>query len=43
VTGRMGRGVIDGRHRLSVTSLAGYRVWTEADVVSRSATRAAHR
>jgi acetolactate synthase-1/2/3 large subunit len=39
VTGRMGQGVIDGRHRLSVTSLAGYRFWTEADVVLAVGTR----
>ena len=38
-TGRMGQGVIDGRHRLSVTSLAGYRFWTEADVVLAVGTR----
>jgi acetolactate synthase I/II/III large subunit len=39
VTGRMGQGVIDGRHRLSVTSLAGYRFWAEADVVLAVGTR----
>jgi acetolactate synthase I/II/III large subunit len=39
VTGRMGQGVIDGRHRLSVTSLAGYRFWSEADVVLAVGTR----
>jgi acetolactate synthase I/II/III large subunit len=39
VTGRMGQGVIDGRHRLSVTSLAGYRFWAEADVVLAIGTR----
>src|SRR5258707_10857057 len=33
LTGRMGQGVIDGRHRLSVTLPAGYRFWGEADVV----------
>ena len=33
MTGRMGQGVIDGRHRLSVTSIAGYNYWIEADVV----------
>jgi acetolactate synthase-1/2/3 large subunit len=39
MTGRMGQGVIDGRHRLSVTSLAGYRFWGEADVVLAVGTR----
>jgi acetolactate synthase I/II/III large subunit len=39
VTGRMGQGVIDGRHRLSVTSLAGYNYWIEADVVLAVGTR----
>jgi acetolactate synthase-1/2/3 large subunit len=39
VTGRMGQGVIDARHRLSVTSLAGYRFWSEADVVLAVGTR----
>ena len=39
MTGRMGQGVIDGRHRLSVTSLAGYRFWSEADVVLAVGTR----
>jgi acetolactate synthase-1/2/3 large subunit len=38
-TGRMGQGVIDGRHRLSVTALAGYRFWSEADVVLAVGTR----
>ena len=36
---RMGQGVIDGRHRLSVTALAGYRFWSEADVVLAVGTR----
>ena len=35
----MGQGVIDGRHRLSVTSPAGYRFWSEADVVLAVGTR----
>jgi acetolactate synthase-1/2/3 large subunit len=39
VTGRMGQGVIDGRHRLSVNSLAGYNYWIEADVVLAAGTR----
>ena len=39
VTGRMGQGVIDGRHRLSVTSLAGYNYWIESDVVLAVGTR----
>lgn len=39
VTGRMGQGVIDGRHRLSVTTPAGYRLWGEADVVLAVGTR----
>ena len=39
MTGRMGQGVIDGRHRLSVTALAGYRFWGEADVVLAVGTR----
>lgn len=39
MTGRMGQGVIDGRHRLSVTALAGYRFWAEADVVLAVGTR----
>src|SRR5438046_2562960 len=39
VTGRMGQGVIDGRHRLSVNSLAGYNYWIEADVVLAVGTR----
>jgi acetolactate synthase-1/2/3 large subunit len=38
-TGRMGQGVIDGRHRLSVTALAAYRFWGEADVVLAVGTR----
>jgi acetolactate synthase-1/2/3 large subunit len=36
---RMGQGVIDGRHRLCVTSPAGYRFWGEADVVLAVGTR----
>ena len=39
MTGRMGQGVIDGRHRLSVTMPAGYRFWGEADVVLAVGTR----
>lgn len=39
MTGRMGQGVIDGRHRLSVTAVAGYRFWSEADVVLAVGTR----
>jgi len=39
MTGRMGQGVIDGRHRLSVTAPAGYRFWSEADVVLAVGTR----
>jgi acetolactate synthase-1/2/3 large subunit len=35
----MGQGVIDGRHRLSVTAPAGYRFWAEADVVLAVGTR----
>jgi acetolactate synthase-1/2/3 large subunit len=39
MTGRMGQGVMDGRHRLSVTMPAGYRFWGEADVVLAVGTR----
>jgi len=39
MTGRMGQGVIDGRHRLSVTAIAGYNYWIEADVVLAVGTR----
>ncbi len=39
VAGRMGQGVIDGRHRLSVNFVAGYRFWAEADVVLAVGTR----
>lgn len=39
VTGKMGQGVIDGRHRLSVTPPGGYRFWAEADVVLAVGTR----
>ncbi len=39
MTGRMGQGVIDGRHPLSVTMPAGYRFWGEADVVLAVGTR----
>ena len=39
MTGRMGQGVIDGRHKLSVTAPAGYRFWGEADVVLAVGTR----
>ncbi len=39
MTGKMGQGAIDGRHRLSVTTPAGYRFWSEADVVLAVGTR----
>src|SRR6266446_2305851 len=39
MTGRMGQGVLDGRHKLSVTMPAGYRLWGEADVVLAVGTR----
>ncbi len=39
MTGRMGQGVIDGRHRLSITMPAGYLFWGEADVVLAVGTR----
>jgi acetolactate synthase-1/2/3 large subunit len=39
MTGRMGQGVLDGRHRLSVTMPAGYLFWGEADVVLAVGTR----
>jgi acetolactate synthase I/II/III large subunit len=39
MTGRMGQGVIDGRHRLSVTMPAAYVFWGEADVVLAVGTR----
>src|SRR5690242_11644845 len=39
VTGKMGQGVIDGRHRLSVSALAGYNYWIESDVVLAVGTR----
>ncbi|MBV8190469.1 MAG: hypothetical protein JO339_24715 [Alphaproteobacteria bacterium] len=39
LTGRMGQGVLDGRHRLSITMPAGYRLWGEADVVLAVGTR----
>jgi len=39
LTGRMGQGVIDGRHRLSVTVPAGFRFWNEADAVLAVGTR----
>ncbi|MBN9489323.1 MAG: hypothetical protein J0H44_18975 [Alphaproteobacteria bacterium] len=39
VISRMGQGVIDGRHRLSVTALGGYQFWSEADVVLAVGTR----
>jgi acetolactate synthase-1/2/3 large subunit len=39
MTGRMGQGVVDGRHRLSITAPAGYRFWGEADVVLAVGTR----
>ena len=39
MTGRMGQGVLDGRHKLSVTMPAGYRFWGESDVVLAVGTR----
>ena len=39
VTGRMGQGVLDGRHKLSVTMPAGYHFWGDADVVLAVGTR----
>jgi len=39
MTGRMGQGVIDARHKLSVTMPAGYRFWGDADVVLAVGTR----
>src|SRR6185437_13322449 len=39
VISRMGQGVIDGRHRLSATALAGYEFWSKADVVLAVGTR----
>lgn len=39
MTGRMGQGVIDGRHRLSITAPAGYQFWGDADVVLAVGTR----
>jgi acetolactate synthase-1/2/3 large subunit len=39
MTGRMGQGAIDGRHRLSVTALAGYNYWIESDVILAVGTR----
>jgi acetolactate synthase-1/2/3 large subunit len=39
LTGRMGQGVIDARHPLSVTMPAGYRLWGDADVVLAVGTR----
>jgi len=39
MSGRMGQGVIDGRHKLSVSAPAGYRFWGEADVVLAVGTR----
>ena len=39
MTGRMGQGVLDGRHKLSVTMPAGYRFWGDADVVLAVGTR----
>jgi acetolactate synthase-1/2/3 large subunit len=39
LTIRMGQGVLDGRHPLSVTAPAGYRLWGEADVVLAVGTR----
>jgi acetolactate synthase-1/2/3 large subunit len=39
MTGRMGQGVINGRHRLSVTMPAGYKFWGDADVVLAVGTR----
>jgi len=39
MTRATGQGVLDGRHRLSVTVPAGYRFWSEADVVLAVGTR----
>jgi acetolactate synthase I/II/III large subunit len=39
VAHRMGRGAVDSRHPLSVTGLAGYRLWGDADVVLAVGTR----
>ena len=39
MTGRMGQGVIDGRHGSRSPSPAGYRFWGEADVVLAVGTR----
>ncbi len=36
---RMGHGVLDARHRLSVTSTAGHALWAKADVVLAVGTR----
>ncbi|MBR0800430.1 acetolactate synthase [Bradyrhizobium jicamae] len=36
---RMGQGIVDGRHRLSVVMPAGHRFWGEADVVLAVGTR----
>jgi acetolactate synthase-1/2/3 large subunit len=36
---RMGRGVLDSRHPLSVTSVAGHRLWKDCDVVLAVGTR----
>ena len=36
---RMGRGVMDGRHPLSVTMMAGHHLWGEADAVLAVGTR----
>jgi acetolactate synthase-1/2/3 large subunit len=36
---RMGRGVLDGRHPLSVTTMAGHHLWGQADVVLAVGTR----
>jgi acetolactate synthase I/II/III large subunit len=39
VANNMGLGALDGRHRLSVTSWLGMRLWAEADVVLAIGTR----
>jgi acetolactate synthase-1/2/3 large subunit len=39
VSNRMGRGVLDDRHRLSLSSLAGHRLWKNCDVALAIGTR----
>jgi acetolactate synthase-1/2/3 large subunit len=39
VSGRMGRGIVDGRDPLSVNWTAGHRLWRDADVVLAVGTR----